>query len=186
MGRREGRISGNTHNKRSNARGERITRKMADGKTQHFSCGTVENKIIDLNFSAINDFSEREDFKGLDQRHGLLSFSIYLEFGFGKKHSFPMPFVNTIQWLQSSSRKVTPQLSNPWECWQHLTPMKTQISFCWNQWLFQCGTEMAEHLYGFFPQSIFTLFVKFIPYWNLVSLALLSLFFRWGIEACGG
>ena len=38
---------------------------MADGKIQHFAHGTGLNKTMDLNPSAINDFSQREDFKGL-------------------------------------------------------------------------------------------------------------------------
>lgn len=38
---------------------------MADGKIQHFARGTGLNKIMDLNLSAINGFSQREDFRGL-------------------------------------------------------------------------------------------------------------------------
>lgn len=63
--------------------------------------------------------------KNVEQKDVLLSFSIYINFTFCKKHSFPVPIVNTIQGPQTSSRTATRQLSKLWGCWKHLTTVKT-------------------------------------------------------------
>lgn len=100
-----------------------------------------------------------------------------------------MPFVNIVHRLQTSSRNVTHNsLTRGEGAGGEISPeWGLKISCCEHKWLFQSNIlEMAEHLHDFPPPKPFcTLFIKFIPHWNFVSLALLSLFFQWGIKAWG-